>query len=67
MAEDRTNALQVAEKGKLEAEPAQSIDSVPTAVGGRIEETGKAEVLPVGYVDQSRVLPRKELALVFVA
>lgn len=69
MEEDRTNALQVAEKGQLETERehAQSMDSVPTAVDGQIEETGKTEVLPVGYVDQSCVLPRKELAMVFVA
>ena len=67
MAEDRADALQVAEKGKLEAEHAHSIDSVPTAVDSKIEETGKAEVLPIGYVDQSRVLPPKELALVFIA
>lgn len=67
MAEDRADALQVAEKGKLETELARSIDSVPTAVDGKIDETGKTEVLPVGYVDQSRVLPPKELAMVFVA
>jgi hypothetical protein len=67
MADDRTDALQVAEKGKLETNLARSIDSVPTAAEGKVEETGKAEVLPVGYVDQSRVLPPKELALVFVA
>ncbi|KAF8939249.1 hypothetical protein BGZ47_008252 [Haplosporangium gracile] len=67
MAEDRTYGLQIAEKGKLEAGHAHSIDSVPTAVEGKIEETEKAEVLPAGYVDQSRVLPPKELALVFVA
>ncbi|KAG0078321.1 hypothetical protein BGZ90_005480 [Linnemannia elongata] len=75
MAEDTTNALQVAEKGKLEVEHPHSIDSVPTSVDGKVEENGEAEVeeigdegvLPTGYVDQSRVLPRKELVLVFVA
>ncbi|KAG0296672.1 hypothetical protein BGZ96_008842 [Linnemannia gamsii] len=67
MAQDRTDALQVGEKGKLDIEFAHSIDSVPTAVDGKIEETEQTTVLPVGYVDQSRVLPPKELALVFVA
>lgn len=75
MAEDTTNALQVAEKGKLEVEHPHSIDSVPTSVDGEVEENGEAEVeeigdegvLPTGYVDQSRVLPRKELVFVFVA
>ncbi|KAF9142268.1 hypothetical protein BG015_000987 [Linnemannia schmuckeri] len=67
MAEDRAYALQIAEKGKLEAEHAHSIDSIPTAVDGKLEKSGKAQVLPAGYVDQSRVLPPKELALVFVA
>ncbi|KAG0208307.1 hypothetical protein BGX33_006340 [Mortierella sp. NVP41] len=69
MADDRTAALQVAEKGKIDADLAYSIGSAPTTVEGKVEETGKteSEVLPVGYVDQSRVLPRKELALVFVA
>ncbi|KAK3814774.1 MAG: major facilitator superfamily domain-containing protein [Linnemannia gamsii] len=67
MEKDRTEELQTAEKGKLELEQ----ESIETTVEGKVEDSGKSgdgtPALPVGYVDQSRVLPPRELALVFVA
>ncbi|KAF9911624.1 hypothetical protein EC991_002742 [Linnemannia zychae] len=65
MEEDRTKELQLAEKGKLELEQERVVKTTES----KIEEAGKTEdpVLPVGYVDQSRVLPPRELALVFIA
>ncbi|KAF9929812.1 hypothetical protein FBU30_001186 [Linnemannia zychae] len=68
MAEDRTDDLQQAEKGKLEAELAHGIDATHAMTDNKSEETEKTEnALPVGHADQSRVLPPRELALVFVA